>query len=58
MRTARKFHSKPDLDSPVIHKEVQEDSIHLQQLLLALADTQKTIYEIPGLEDALRIPLF
>ena len=50
--TARKFHSKPDLDSPVIHKEVQEDSIHLQQFLLALADTQKTIYEIPGLEDA------
>ncbi len=50
--TARKFHSKPDLDSPVIQKEFHEDSIHLQQFLLALADTQKTIYEIPGLEDA------
>lgn len=50
--TARKFHSRPDLDSPVIHKEIHEDSIHLQQFLLALVDTQKKVYEIPGLEDA------
>ncbi len=50
--TARRFHSKPDLDSPIIQKELLEDSIHLQQFLLALADTQKTVYEIPGLEDA------
>lgn len=50
--TARKFHSKPDLDSPIIQKEFEEDSVHLQQFLLSLADTQKKIYEIPGLEDA------
>jgi Icc-related predicted phosphoesterase len=50
--TARRFHSKPDLDSPIIQKEVQEYSIHLQQFLLALADSQKTVYEIPGLGDA------
>ncbi len=50
--TARKFHSKPDMDNPAIRAEVIQDTEYLQQFLLALADTQKIIYPIPGYHDA------
>lgn len=50
--TARKFHSKPDLESPKILEEIQRDTEFLQQFILALADTQKTVYAIPGNTDA------
>ncbi len=50
--TARKFHSKPDMDSPKIEEEIVRDTEYLQQFLLALADTQKPIYAIPGNSDA------
>ena len=49
---ARKFHSKPDLMSPGLQQEINRDTEHLQQFLLALADTQKVIYVIPGNNDA------
>ncbi len=50
--TARKFHSKPDVDSREIQQEIEQDTEYLQQFLLALADTQKIIYAIPGNNDA------
>lgn len=50
--TARKFHSKPDIDSPAIQQEIAQDTEYLQQFLLALADTQKVVYPIPGNNDA------
>lgn len=50
--TARKFHSKPDWDLPAIQQEVVQDTEYLQQFLLALADTQKVVYAIPGNNDA------
>jgi Icc-related predicted phosphoesterase len=50
--TARKFHSKPDASNPNIQQEIKEDTEYLQQFLLALADTQKVVYAIPGYNDA------
>ncbi len=49
---ARRFHSKPDLDSPAIQEEIGRDAEHLRDFLLALADTQKTVYVVPGYHDA------
>ena len=49
---ARRFHSKPDTGSPAIQQEIIQDTEYLQQFLLALADTQKTIYAVPGYNDA------
>lgn len=50
--TARRFHSKPDVEGPDIQAEISRDIEHLQQFLLALADTQKVIYAVPGYNDA------
>lgn len=50
--TARKFHSKPSLDSPSIQQEMHSDMEHLQQFILALADTHKPAYVVPGMSDA------
>lgn len=50
--TARKFHSKPDVQSPKIQEEIGRDTEYLQQFLLALADSQKVVYAIPGNSDA------
>jgi Icc-related predicted phosphoesterase len=50
--TARKFHSKPSMDSPLIQQEMRSDMDHLQQFVLALADTHKTVYVVPGMSDA------
>lgn len=50
--TARKFHSKPDVEGDRIQDEITRDTEYLQQFLLALADTQKTVYAIPGDSDA------
>jgi len=50
--TARKFHSKPSMDSPVIQQEMRSDMEHLQQFILTLADTHKPVYVIPGMCDA------
>jgi Icc-related predicted phosphoesterase len=49
--TARKFHSKPDSQLPAVQQEIAEDSEYLQHFLLALADTQKAVYVIPGCND-------
>ena len=49
---ARRFHSKPDTGSPAIQQEIIQDTEYLQQFLLALADTQKVIYAVPGYNDA------
>jgi Icc-related predicted phosphoesterase len=49
---ARRFHSKPDIEGPDIQKEIVQDAEYLQQFLLALADSQKVVYAIPGLTDA------
>lgn len=49
---ARRFHSKPDVESPVIESEIKEDTEYLQEFLLALADTQKVVYVVPGYHDA------
>lgn len=49
---ARRYHGKPDLSSPAIQQEISEDAEHLQQFLLALADSQKIVYEVPGYNDA------
>jgi len=50
--TARKFHSKPDVNSQEIQEEIEQDTEYLQQFLLALADTQKIVYAVPGNNDA------
>src|SRR5579859_4298040 len=50
--TARKFHSKPDIEMPEIQKEIPRDTEYLQQFLLALADSGKTTYVVPGFTDA------
>lgn len=50
--TARRFHSKPDVESPIIQSEIARDSEYLREFLLALADTQKVVYVIPGYNDA------
>ena len=50
--TARRFFSKPDIDSPVIRQEIVQDTEHLQQFLQTLADTQKIVYVLPGNSDA------
>jgi Icc-related predicted phosphoesterase len=50
--TARKFHSKPDVEGTEIQRELEQDIEYLQQFLLALADTQKIVYAIPGYNDA------
>jgi Icc-related predicted phosphoesterase len=49
---ARRFHSKPSLDNAEIQKEMKVDTEYLRQFILALADTQKTIYMVPGYNDA------
>ena len=49
---ARRFYSKPDQESPGLQEEVAQDMEHFQQFHLALADTQKVAYVIPGLSDA------
>lgn len=49
---ARRFHSKPDTGSPAIQQEIIQDTEYLKQFLLALADTQKVIYAVPGHNDA------
>ena len=49
--TARRFHSKPDGEMPAILQEVAQDTEHLQQFMLALADSQKVAYVIPGYND-------
>jgi len=49
---ARRFHSKPDVESRAIQKEVAKDTEYLQEFLLALADTQKVVYAVPGYHDA------
>lgn len=49
---ARRFHSKPDINIPEVQKEIAQDTEHLQQFLLTLADTQKVIYAVPGYYDA------
>lgn len=49
---AQRFHSKPDADSPAIQSEIVRDLEHLQEFLLALANTQKTVYVVPGFHDA------
>ena len=49
---ARKFHSKPGLNSPGIRQEIEQDTESIQQFLLALADTQKVVYVVPGYNDA------
>ncbi len=51
-QTARKFFGKPDIDNPVIRKEVERDTEHLRKFLLALADSQKITFIIPGYNDA------
>jgi len=50
--TARRFHSKPDLESSAIRQEIEQDTEHLQKFLLALADSQKIVYAVPGYNDA------
>lgn len=50
--TARRFHSKPDLEAPSIQEEISSDAEHLRQFLLALADSQKVVYTVPGYNDA------
>jgi len=50
--TARKFHGKPDPQGPGIPQEMAQDTEHLQQFLLKIADTQKVFYPIPGMTDA------
>jgi len=49
---ARRFHGKPSLDSPAIRREMMEDEEHLRRFMLFLADTQKTVYVLPGMCDA------
>ncbi|MGH7738687.1 MAG: hypothetical protein ACREL1_00940 [bacterium] len=49
---AHRFHSKPSLDHPDIQREIQEDTEHLRQFVLALADSHKTVYIVPGYNDA------
>jgi len=49
---ARRFHSKPDVGSQAIQSEVARDTEYLQEFLLALADTQKVVYVVPGYNDA------
>ncbi len=49
---ARRFHSKPDIENPEIQQEIIQDTEYLKQFLLALADTQKLIYAIPGNNDS------
>jgi Icc-related predicted phosphoesterase len=50
--TARKFHSKPSMDGSPIQQEMRHDMEHVQQFILALADTHKTVYVVPGMCDA------
>lgn len=50
--TARKFHSKPDLSTAEIQREIGEDTEHLRQFILTLADTQRSIFMVPGYQDA------
>jgi Icc-related predicted phosphoesterase len=50
--TARKFHSKPDMETAPIQEEISQDTEHLKQFLLALSDTQKVVFVIPGNNDA------
>jgi len=50
-QTALKFHSKPSMDAPAIQQEMHHDMEHLQQFILALADTRKPVYVIPGMSD-------
>ena len=50
--TARRFHSKPDAGNPAIQAEISRDTEYLRELLLALADTQKEVYVVPGYNDA------
>ena len=49
---AKHFHGKPSMDSPEIQQEILEDEEHLRQFMLFLADTQKTVYVLPGMSDA------
>jgi len=49
---ARRFHSKPSMESPEIQAERLVDEDHLRQFMLFLADSQKTVYVIPGMSDA------
>jgi Icc-related predicted phosphoesterase len=49
---AKRFHGKPSMASAEIQKEILEDEEHLRQFMLFLADTQKTVYVLPGLFDA------
>jgi Icc-related predicted phosphoesterase len=51
-QAARRFFSKPDIDSPVIRQEVEQDTEYLQQFLQTLADTHKVVYAVPGNTDA------
>jgi Icc-related predicted phosphoesterase len=50
--TARRFHSKPDAQAPALQQELQKDTEFLQEFLLALADSRKTVYVVPGYADA------
>ena len=50
--TARRFHSKPDSGNPTIQSEINRDTEYLKEFLLALADTQKMVYVVPGYNDA------
>lgn len=49
---AKRFHGKPSLESAAIKREMLEDEEHLRQFMLFLADTQKTVYVLPGMMDA------
>ncbi len=49
---ARRFHSKPSMDNPEIKEEMKADAEHLRKFILALTDSQKTVYMVPGYNDA------
>jgi len=49
---AKRYHGKPSMEAPEIQAEMQADAEHLRQFMLFLADTQKTVYVVPGMCDA------
>jgi Icc-related predicted phosphoesterase len=49
---ALRFHSKPDIENAEIQEEIKQDTEFLQQFIVTLADSHRSVYIVPGFNDA------